>query len=194
MHVKLEDIVSITTGIYEKGSPSGDAFYLQAKHFDENGQFRKEAILTPEIHMDDRLGKHILQDKDLLIMAKGESNRVCFYYSGIGQSVASSTFFVIRLKVRNVIPEYLQWYLNSSKMQALFANLSKGTRIRSLSKKSLLGVDIEIPPLEQQKKVLQLQKLWNMERKTTLALLEQKELLYQNLLLNLGTSKQLKNE
>jgi restriction endonuclease S subunit len=160
MLLNLEKIGSVISGIYKKGSPTGDTYYLQAKHFDEHGKFRKDIIISPEVAMDDRLERHILQDKDLLITAKGENNRVCLYQSRIGQSVASSTFFVIRLHEPNILPEFLQWYFNTSKMQGLFSSLSRGTHILSLSKKALLKVKIEIPTLEQQHEVLKLQSLW----------------------------------
>ena len=185
MYKKLEEIGSITTGVYEKGRPSGDTYYLQAKHFDEQGKFRGDTIISPEIHMDDRLERHILQDKDLLITAKGANNRVCLYQSEIGLSVASSTFFVIRLQESSILPEYLQWYLNTSKMQNFLSSLSKGTHILSISKKSLSKMKIQIPPIEQQQDILKLQSLWETERKTTLDLLEQKELFYQNLFLKI---------
>lgn len=184
MDAELSQIANITTGVYEKGRLSGDTLYLQAKHFDEQGKFLSENILHPEIQMDDRLKKHILQDKDLLITAKGQSNRVCLYKSKIGQSVASSTFFVIRLQESFLLPEYLQWYMNTSKMQSAFSNLSKGTHILSLSKKALSKVRIEIPPLDKQQKVLKLHSLWEKERKTTMELMKNKEIYYQQLLIN----------
>lgn len=190
MKFKLEDIASITTGVYGKTNPSGNTFYLQGKQFDEYGELQKDAILSPNILINGKLKKHLLKDGDLLIIAKGETNRVCYYSQEIGRAVASSTFFVIRLKKSEVLPKYLQWYLNTSKMQAVFYHLSKGTHILSLSKKSLAKVNIEIPSLAQQKEVLKLQSLWDIERNTTLELLNQKELLYQNLLINLVTAKE----
>lgn len=190
MYKKLEDIGNITTGVYEKGSPSGDTYYLHAKHFDEYGNFRDDAILSPEIHMDERIQKHTLQDNDLLITAKGESNRVCLYQEDIGQSVASSTFFVLRLNGPYILAGYLQWYLNTPKMQSVISSFSKGTRILSLSKKALSKVEVEIPTIRQQQQILKLHSLWENERKITLELLDQKELFYQNLLLNLTSSKQ----
>ncbi len=186
MTVRLEDIASITTGIYEKGSPSGDTYYLQAKHFDEYGKFRKDAILNQEIQMDGRLERHILEDGDLLIIAKGGSNRVCYYQSQIGQAVASSTFFVIRLKEHNILPKYLHWYFNTTRLQAAFSNLTKGTHILSLSKTALSKVKIELPSLKQQKEILELQALWDTERKITIQLLELKKSLYQNIQLKLA--------
>ncbi len=191
MDAKLEEIGTLTTGIYKKGSPSGDTYYLQAKHFDAYGKFQEEGILHPEIFMDNKLAKHSLKDGDLLITAKGENNRVCLYRSEIGQAVASSIFFVFRLKVSIILPEYLQWYFNTSRMQRLFSSLSRGTHILSLSKKSLSKVQIKIPTLEKQREVLKLQLLWDQERKITTELLEQKEICYQSIFLNLVTSKEI---
>jgi len=187
--INLEEAGAITTGIYQKGDPTGDTLYIQAKHFDEHGKLRKDAVLTPEIQMTDRLSKHLLQDKDLLIIAKGTHNRACLYRSQMGPAVASSTFFVLRLKRSDLLPEFLQWYLNSPKMQKTLSNLSKGTHILSLSKKSLSKLKIEIPPLERQKAVLKLQSFWETERNTLLKLLEQKEYFYRTLQSNFASSK-----
>lgn len=189
MHVMLGNIGSITTGVYDKGSPSGDTYYLQAKHFDEYGKFREDAILHPEIYLESRFERHLLKNGDLLIMAKGESNRVCLYEGRIGQAVASSTFFVIRLVEPDILSGYLQWYLNTSSMQSIFSSLSKGTHILSLSKKALMKVKLQIPSLSQQKEILKLQSLWEKERSLSNELIKLKEALYQKLLLNLTTSK-----
>ncbi|MEM8527929.1 MAG: restriction endonuclease subunit S [Bacteroidota bacterium] len=195
MFVKLEDIANVTTGVYEKGiGLLGDTLYLQAKHFDRNGEFRMDAIINQEIISDKKLRRHILQDKDLLITAKGLNNRVCLYRSDIGQAVASSTFFVMRLHSTNILPEYVKWYFNTMRMQMFLSSLTKGTHILSLSKKSLLNVELEIPSLEKQEEVLKLQLCWDLERRITLDLLEQKEIFYQTLLLNLTKSKLTKNE
>lgn len=194
MKVRLENLASVTTGFYGKINPAGNTFYLQGKQFDESGLLYKNTILSPDILINGKLERHLLKDGDLLIMAKGESNKVCYYSQQIGRAVASSTFFVIRIQKPWIIPKYLQWYLNTSKMQAVLSRLSKGTHILSLSKKSLSRVKIEVPTLEKQQEVLKLQSLWEMERKTTLKLLEQKELFYENLLLNLATSKLIKND
>lgn len=184
MNVKLINIGTITTGVYEKSSPSGDTYYLQSQHFDEHGKFRENVVLNHEINMESRLEKHILQEGDLLIMAKGNNNRVCFYSNDIGQSVASSTFFVIRLKSKKITPEYLQWYLNTSKMQGMLSSLSKGTHILSLSKKSLSTIEIEIPSIEMQQNIISVQSLWRRESVLSLELLKQKEKYYEYSLLN----------
>lgn len=188
MNKVIEDIASISTGVYQKVAPSGDTYYLQAKHFDESGRFLPDALLGPEVVLDDRLEKHRLKDGDILLMAKGESNKACLYRESIGRAVASSTFFVIRLEQKEVDPEYLQWYLNTSPVQSVLTGLSKGTHILSLSKKALMKVQVYVPSLERQKEILSIKALWEKEKQLTLELLECKHAYYQNLLLDLAKS------
>lgn len=185
---KLEDIANITTGVYEKAAATGDAFYLQSKHFDAQGRFQGDVIIQPEIFMDARLERHLLQEGDILLIAKGEYNRACLYNKEVSPAVASSTFFVIRLKDESVLPEYLQWYFNTAFMQSMFSSLSRGTQIASLSKKSVAQVEAPVPPVPQQKRILEIQGLWEKEQALASALLEQKGVFYQNLLLNLAKS------
>ncbi len=185
---KLEDIANITTGVYEKAAASGDTFYLQSKHFDAQGKFLGDAVIQPEIFLDTRLERHLLQQGDILLIAKGDYNRACLYQKEASPAVASSTFFVIRLKDERVVPEYLQWYFNTAFMQSMFSSLSRGTQIASLSKKAVAQVEVANPPVPVQQRILEIQGLWEKERVLALALLEQKEVFYQNLLLNLSKS------
>lgn len=184
MQKKLEDIASITTGVYEKVHPSGDTLYLQGTHFNEYGRIRRDMPMRPELQADERLAKHLLKDGDILLIAKGENNRACLYQKEIGQAVASSTFFVIRLPEGPLLPEFLQWYFNTGYMKGMFAGLSKGTQISSLTKKTLSEIEIPMPLLKKQVEILETQRLWEQEKLLTTALLDLKDTLYQKLLLN----------
>lgn len=185
---RLQDIVQIATGFYGKATLSGDTFYLQAKHFDEAGDFRPDAPLRPELDMGTKLQKHKLRDNDILLTAKGDHNKACFYRSDIGQAVACSTFFVLRPTDAKVMPRYLHWYLNTAYAQRQLSGLAKGTRIRSISKKLLLELEVQVPPQGVQSQILEVQKLWDRERALTMDLLGAKETLYQYMLLNLAAS------
>ncbi len=188
MQNKLEDIASITTGLYEKTHLSGDTLYLQGKHFDEFGKIRQDIVINPELQADERLERHILREGDILLIAKGENNRACLYQNEIGQAVASSTFFVIRITEKGLLPEFLQWYFNTEYMQNVFSGLSKGTQISSLSKKTLSDIEIPVPPLNNQKEILEIQRLWEKEKSLTTDLLKLKDAFYQKQLLNQAKS------
>lgn len=49
MYNALKNIATVTTGVYEKTTPSGDTLYLQGKHFDENGRFREDWVINPDM-------------------------------------------------------------------------------------------------------------------------------------------------
>lgn len=183
MQKRLEDLASITTGVYEKPTLSGDTLYLQGKHFDEFGKIREELTINPELRADERLEKHLLREGDILLIAKGENNRSCLYQSKFGKAVASSTFFVIRLTSRDVTPEYLQWFFNTYYMKETFSGLSKGTQIVSLSKNAIANLEIPTPSLETQRKILEIQSLWDEEKALTRQLLHLKDMTYQRQLL-----------
>ncbi|MCC6463116.1 MAG: restriction endonuclease subunit S [Saprospiraceae bacterium] len=188
MQKKLGYIASITTGVYEKTHPSGDTLYLQGKHFDAHGRFREDMIINPELQAEERLEKHLLQDGDILLIAKGENNRAGMYQKEIGQAVASSTFFVIRLTESSVLPEFLRWYFNTGYMQETFSGLSRGTQISSLSKKTLSEIEVPVPSLKKQQEILEIQQVWEKEKSLTMDLLNLKDAWYQKLLLNQAKS------
>ena len=184
MFRKLENMATLSTGVYEKTTPAGDTLYLQGKHFDENGRFREGGVFSPELQADERLKKHLLKDGDILLVAKGESNRACLYRAGIGPAAAASTFFVIRLTDNRLTPEFLQWYLNTKHVQGVLSGLSKGTQIASLSIKALAGIEIPTPSLKIQKEILETQRLLEKEKSITDELIHLKDNMYQRLLLN----------
>ncbi|MFZ2900413.1 MAG: restriction endonuclease subunit S [Saprospiraceae bacterium] len=189
MKSRLSDIVSISTGLYQKESPGGGACYLQARHFDAFGRFRDDGLPMPHIEAGERISNHLLREGDILLIAKGDSNRACLYDPHIGKAVASSTFFVLRLKTQLALPGYLHWLLNTSPLQSVLAGLARGTHTPSISKKALAALILDIPPLEIQREVLEVLDLWEKERVLASELIRQKEVFYENLLLHLANSK-----
>lgn len=186
---KLKNITSVTTGYYQKPDPSGNAYYLHGKHFDQEGNLKADAVLSRDIWIDERTQKHLLEDKDLLFIAKGDNNRACMYYERYGRAVASSLFFVIRVDADLLIPEYLRWYINASSTQRKLELFSRGSHIPSISKKLLGELEVFAPPLAIQRQILEVDELWQKEKNITQQILIDKESYYQNLLINLAKEK-----
>jgi len=193
MKKPLHHIAQIMTGTYQKEGVGNDIYYLQAKHFDEYGRLQQGASLTKSLELDKRLERHLLTDGDILLVAKGAVNRACMYEQQTGPSVASSTFFVLRLKEQNLIPGYLLWLLNTQYYQQLMQSLSKGTQVQSLSKKALASVEIPIPPLHEQQQIIKAAGQWREEQHLIAALMEQKAIYYEHLLLNLANGENRNN-
>jgi restriction endonuclease S subunit len=159
---KFKDITTIQTGLFAKPTGGGELVYLQAKHFDENGQI--QAILYPDLPADDISEKHILKRGDVLFAAKGTKNFAAVFEDQNHPAVASTTFFVIRQIGNKLLPEYIAWFLNTHKTQNQLKGQAIGTAIPSISKQVLENLVISIPDIETQKTILKISKLRQEER------------------------------
>lgn len=157
----MRHIAFIQTGLFAKPIAEGDIVYLQAKHFDENGKLRSS--LHPDIKADYITEKHLLRTGDILFAAKGTKNFAAVFENYNEPAVASTSFFVIRLTQKIILPHFMVWFLNHPSTQKLLKGQAIGTSIVSISKAVLEELEIPIPDIKTQKAILQIAKLRNEE-------------------------------
>ncbi len=165
MKTALKHITNIQTGVFAKPLKEGHIVYLQAKYFDENGQLI--SFLHPDLLAESISGNHLLQPGDVLFAAKGTKNFATLYESNNLPAVASTSFFVIRLKentTNKILPEFLTWYINQPVSQRFLKGNAMGTSIASISKSVLEELEISIPDLQTQKTILKITHLRNSEK------------------------------
>lgn len=158
----LTHIASIQTGVFAKPVAEGEIVYLQARYFDENGLLISE--LHPDLMADDISKKHLLKPGDVLFAAKGNKNFASVFGDQYPKSVASTSFFVIRLRDSKVLPEYFAWYMNSPAIQLFLKSTALGSSIASISKAVLEKLEISVPDIETQKIILKINGLRNKEK------------------------------
>jgi len=158
----LKNIASIQTGVFAKPAPNGDLVYLQARDFDDSGE------LTGSLHLDilaERVSEnHILRTGDVLFASKGTKNFAAVFEDQNPPSVASTSFFVIRIQNEAILPQYLAWYLNNPDSQQFLKSFARGTSIASISKAVLDDLEIFIPDLKTQELILKIIQLRNTEK------------------------------
>ena len=162
MKTLVKNITYIQTGLFAKPGGAGDLVYLQSKHFDEYGQL--QSVLYPDLPSEGISDKHLLKDGDVLFSAKGTKNFAAVFENHNEQSVASTSFFVIRPSDKKVLPQYLAWFINNQSTQTLLKAQAVGTSIPSISKQVLENLEITVPNTETQKIILQITKLRNKEK------------------------------
>lgn len=162
MKTDLKNIASIQTGFYAKPAKEGDLIYLQAKHFNEKGLLIND--LHPDLLSENVSEKHLLNPGDIVFAAKGIKNFAAVFQEH-NAAVASTSFFVIRLTVNYVLPEYLAWFLNHPNTLKIIKSKARGTSIASISKSVLEETAIIVPDLETQKKVIKINELRALENK-----------------------------
>ena len=182
MNTALKHIATIQTGVFAKPIQKGEIVYLQAKHFDENGEVAE--TLYPVLDFNSKYEKHLLKKGDVLFAAKGTKNFAAWYNNDNISAVASTSFFVIRLNKKNVLPGYLTWFLNHPKTQLLLKTHARGTSIASISKAVLSDLEIPIPDIQKQKIILKIFKLKNKEKKLKRQIETLREKEIQHLLIN----------
>ena len=138
MQVKLKEIANIQFGYYGQPSKDGTIPYLQAKHFNEFGQFigDNDAFLKE----DSKAIGSLLQDGDVLFVAKGFRFFATLYKEEFGKAIASSIFFILRPNKTRVIPAYLVSVLNLPKNLLHFQQSGAGSSIPSIRKNELATV------------------------------------------------------
>ena len=158
METKLKHIASIQTGFYAKNPVTkGEIVYLQAKHFNQKGILTDD--LLPDLLSATVPDKHLLKTGDILFAAKGTRNFASVFKGLDIPSVASTSFFVIRLYEQNILPDYLAWFLNYPDTQLYLKVNARGTSIVSISKDVLSDLVILIPTLKTQHSILKITQL-----------------------------------
>jgi len=96
--------------------------------------------------------------------------------------VIPSLMSIIRVEDSNIDNEFLAYYLNSMSIRQSLKQKIKGTTIPMIKTKDLESLDIVLPSLEEQKKVVEVLKLTEKETKLLEQLKKQKEIFGQAVL------------
>lgn len=131
-------------------------------------QFRHLVLGEP---LDDRFGRTLdrvilpgrrrpdyLWPGDILFMARGTRNDAAVVKDLPHNTVCTPNFFHLRLRPEafNLMPEFLAWQLNHVDAQRYFAMCSQGSAAPSVTKTQLGDLPVVVPPIEQQKLMMQL--------------------------------------
>lgn len=160
---KIVDIVHIKSGVFAKSGTNPDLFYIQSTDFDKQLSWNK--TLNPILTNSPKFKSHLLEVGDVLFVAKGRNFFAVTYDGTYAPAVASTTFLVLRVKSKIVLPNYLVWFLNHPKTQTLLWSFAKGSAIPSISKTILEQIEIPIPTISKQNAILELHKLQLQEKK-----------------------------
>ncbi len=180
---KLNTIANIISGVnynHHGKKVFGDTIaYLQAKDFNEQVLIRTNIIQISKNSVNNKL---LISKNDVLFVAKGTRNYSVIYKGEAGSALAASTFFVIKLKNENVLPEYLSWYLNQKPAQEYIKQQSVGALTPSINKKQFGEMEIPVPALELQKKIVAVDSLRKKEKILINAINTKKDILIEYIL------------
>ncbi len=141
-------------------NPSGDVSVIQMKDIDDSNVVHGETAIR--IVLPKGKGHHLLRAGDLLFRSRGRSNGAARVLEGIGVAVLAAPMILIR--PHGVLPDYLCWFINAPTTQAQFGALSEGTSVRMISAEALKALDVPLPAMAVQQRVIQIAALAEQEQ------------------------------
>ncbi len=185
MKIKLKNIAEIQTGFsfrskilrYTKGNVS----VIQMKNLTDGVIDLKNLDKTqiPRINHNQSLRKG-----DLILKTRGLGTKAFLLDEPLENVIIAAPLLRIRVKRSKILPEYLLWYLNRNKAQAFFKSRARGTFQKMVTKQVLEELEIEIPPFEKQKKIVEISQLAQKELALMNLLAKKKEQYLTKVLLN----------
>lgn len=164
-----------------ENEPDGDLLVVQMKDIKDYTVIN-EASMT-RIKSDEISPKYYLETGDILFICKGSNNYALVYDLQVPKAVAASAFFVMRADKTNVVADYLAWYINQTPVQRYLRDNMAGTYIPNINKSTVEGIQIEVPSLEIQKKIVEVDRLRKQESfLMTEIIKKRKEMISHNLL------------
>lgn len=174
--IELNKLVTIQTGYSLKSKmvddPNGQIQLVQPKDIDSISNNISGTQVTEDV-----LGSYhnqLIQDGNIGLSNKGLNIKsVLFNMNDLERpTILSSSFFILRIQDRKIIPQYLHWYLQQETTLDRLKSMFTGSTVPTLSKKSLIQLKVPIVSLEDQMRIMLLQNQITKEKKKHLELIE----------------------
>ena len=177
MKNKLKDIALVQMGLSFRSRIEPDAHgnmsVIQMRDLTEDNKLDHSNLTT--ININDINERHLIKYKDLVFRSRGKTTTATIIDEEPCQAVVSAPLFLVRVTNKNVLPEYLCWFINLSSSQAFLHSRATGTAMTMIGKSALDALEIPLPNLETQEQIVALADLLNKEQRLMRDLAEQKE-------------------
>lgn len=123
-----------------------------------NGLYR----ITPEAP---NYSRYEVKRGDVLFLARGSRNVATPIELTLQNTIASGSFFILKLHSPIVLPAYLAWYINSAPAQQYIQNVARrGTHMPVVTKSALEKLEVDMPAIGTQQAIVSLDKLSKWEK------------------------------
>ncbi len=182
----LKDIADIRTGYSFRAKlepdSEGDILVVQLKELSDKNTI--DISTAVKINMQNVSDNYLLQKDDLVFRSRGMDSTAAIMDISADNVILSAPFQRIRLRdTSKIIPEYLLWYINSKNAQTYFSTNKTGTSVSMISTAVLADLPVIVPPVEIQKKIVEINTLSEREIELQEELIKKKKLLTETILL-----------
>lgn len=180
MKKRLKDIAEFRVGYQFRGrvkpDPAGTVRVIQIKDIDADLRIRVSDLVPVTI---ERPEPYLTQPGDVLFLSRGHRLYAVVVPEVGPNTIATGYFFILRPNSRIVLPEYLAWSMNQPEFQESLRPFHRGTHMPMLSRGDAEDLRIHVPPLDVQRRILELNELLDEERRLSAAIQERRGRLVQ---------------
>ena len=170
--IKIKDIADIRLGYAFRGkiedSPQGTVRVIQPK---DVSLFDVDTLTR--ISIEDIKTSGFLKKDDVLVTNRGSVK--AFVFKGEDKIIASHGFFILTIKDKSILSDFVELYINSSSGQQSIKKVLEAMTIPALTRGLLENIEIPRLNLQTQKKLISIWQLQQKEIALTNQLIELKE-------------------
>lgn len=163
----LPDACTIHSGYTVRGrleaAEDGGVLAIQLRDISADGFIDPERLTR--VPLDDLPDRYFVRSGDVVFRSRGERNTASVIDKRLQEpALAVLPLLVLRPNIDVVLPEYLAWVINQQPAQRYFDLAARGTNIRMIPRSSLDDLDLEIPDIGTQEKIVAIDALAEQER------------------------------
>lgn len=189
--LKLRELTEIRIGYQhrDKAEPIspvslGTHKIVQIRDLDLRGAHRAEALergeLLPSVRVSDLqratpsgdAERYVVRERDVLFLSRGQRTLAAALPAVGPATIAAYYFYILRPDGNRVLPEYLAWFVNQPLAQAYLNSHLRGSHMKMLPKAFLEDLEIVVPALAVQRRIVELEKLRQREEHLVCSVLE----------------------
>lgn len=173
--MRLGDACDIHTGYTARGrlepTVAGGVLAIQLRDIPASGLI--DPALLARVQLDEPAHRYLVRAGDVVFRSRGERNTASALDERLREpALAVLPLIVLRPRRDVVTPEYLAWAINQPPAQRHFDSAARGTNIRMIPRSSLDDLELDVPDLETQTKIVAVDNLAERELGLSIAAAE----------------------
>ena len=136
-----------------KDSTQGNTAIIQMRDAWQEGVEQPDQFARTELkHISEH---YLLGPGDLIFRSRGSVNTTALITQPQARTICTAPLMFIRITRPDLIfPAYLQWFINLTSTQAQISTYARGSGVRMIAAQSMEGLDVVLPTLQSQQKIL----------------------------------------
>ncbi|MFD2249292.1 hypothetical protein FHS82_003053 [Pseudochelatococcus lubricantis] len=165
--MRLADVCIIHTGYTARGRlepmAAGGVLAIQLRDISSEGHIHPERLAR--VQLEDLADRYFVRAGDVVFRSRGDRNTASALDERLQEpALAVLPLMVLRPNLEVVTPAYLAWAINQPPAQRHFDAAARGTNIRMIPRSSLDSLELDVPDIETQEKIVAVDALAERER------------------------------